>query len=312
MSAALHFVISAPRSGSTWLARSLNEHPEVFATEHRLFGNFCEVWRTNDGTSAPRITFDNYARAFAMHYFYDQMDMNHGQFVDVFQKSFINFVTQFGSRRSGKPIVIDKITPYPGTAELVTRQIRKICPDAKIVQLIRDGRDVLTSGTFDWLLKDAEGTDRHRFFEVKEPGFVLKRFFDDAVITKWAENWRETIDAFKTRQADAQIRYEAMKTDQAAELSKIFKILGANPDSEIANACAQATTFKKTTGRSAGDAVATAKARKGVAGDWKNYLTRADGQLFHQLAGQQLIELGYESDAGWLDDLPTELNLQQV
>ena len=42
--ARVHFVISAPRSGSTWLQRALNEHPQVFCTEHRLFGRFCEIW----------------------------------------------------------------------------------------------------------------------------------------------------------------------------------------------------------------------------------------------------------------------------
>ena len=66
-----HFVVSAPRSGSTWLANALNQHPEIFATEHRLFGNFCQVWQNNDGTSSPRITFDSYARAFSVHYFFD-------------------------------------------------------------------------------------------------------------------------------------------------------------------------------------------------------------------------------------------------
>jgi hypothetical protein len=185
----LHFVVSAPRSGSTWLATALNHHPQVFATEHRLFGRFCEVWRNNDGSTAPRITFDSYARAFAMHYFYPFMGLNYEQFVETFQVEFAEFLIDFAANRTGKSVVVDKITPYPGTAQLVLEQIRKLYPQSRVIQLLRDGRDVLTSGAFDWLLKDATGTARHAFFVNPQPGKTLKRFFDDAVIERWALHW---------------------------------------------------------------------------------------------------------------------------
>ena len=160
----LHFIISAPRSGSTWLTTALNGHPEIFGTEHRLFGDFCEIWQNNDGTSSPRITFDKFAKTFGTHYFFQFMNRDYGGFVEDFQKSFANFLCHFASARTGKNVIIDKITPYPGTAQLVVNEIERMFPEAKIIQLVRDGRDVLTSGTFDWLLKDSQGTDRHEFY----------------------------------------------------------------------------------------------------------------------------------------------------
>jgi hypothetical protein len=302
----IHFVISAPRSGSTWLTTALNQHPEIFATEHRLFGDFCEVWKNNDGSTSPRITFDKYAQAFSVHYFFDAMGMNRGEFTDAFEKSFANFLVSFATRRTNKKFVIDKITPYPGTASMVVEKIRNLFPESKIIQLIRDGRDVLTSGTYDWLLKDAEGTDRYRYHVDQEEAFQLKRFFDDAVIKKWANNWCETIDAFRLRPADAQVSYESMKTDFSAEISKIVSVVGADPSGVAA--ASQKVSFEQMTGRKEGDgSQPTAKARKGVVGDWKSHFTKKDGTLFDSICGHQLVQLGFEPDRSWVDGLPETL-----
>jgi len=301
----LHFIISAPRSGSTWLTTALNQHPEIFATEHRLFGDFCEVWQNNDGSTSPRITFDKYAQAFSVHYFFEAMGMKRGEFLNAFEKSFANFLVGFANRRTEKKYVIDKITPYPGTASMVVEKIRKLFPESKIIQLVRDGRDVLTSGTYDWLLKDAQGTDRYRFHVEKEENFELKRFFDDVVIEKWASNWSETIDAFSNEKPDAQVRYESMKQDLTKEINRIVLAIGADPAGVAA--AAEKVSFEQMTGRKEGDdSQPTAKARKGVVGDWRGHFTQTDGKLFDSICGKQLVQLGYEVNRDWVGELPKE------
>lgn len=305
----IHFVISAPRSGSTWLTNALNQHPEILATEHRLFGFFNEMWRNNDGTSSPRITFDAYTEAFAGHYFHEELGLTRGQFMNQFQRIMLKSIVRFGSTRAGKPIIVDKITPYPGTSNRVIEQIKKFFPDSKIIQLVRDGRDVLTSGTFDWILKDAHGTDRFWFFHKQKEGFELKRFFDHNVICKWASNWNETVEIFENDSADLRIEYEDMKKDQAKELCKVYQLLGVDDSSEIAQQAADKVTFKNTTGRESGEMVSTAKARKGMVGDWKNYFTRIDGRIFNSIAGEQLLKNGYETNPNWFEELPEELSM---
>ena len=305
----IHFIISAPRSGSTWLTTALNHHPELFATEQRLFGDFCEVWQNNDGTAAPRITFDKYAKSFGMHYFYQFMNRNYDSFVEDFQKSFVNFLCHFATGRTGKSIIIDKITPYPGTAKLVLSEIKRLFPESKVIHLVRDGRDVLTSGTFDWLLKDAEGTARHEFYFNPIPGMRLERFFDAKVIKKWAANWSETIDIFDEVEPDIRVTYEEMKEDMPEAMKRIFDVLNIESSTEIALACEEGSTFERMSGRPPGQEEPTAKARKGIVGDWKNYFTLVDGELFDALVGEQMAKMGYETNSDWVKELPLKLKM---
>jgi len=39
--------------------------------------------------------------------------------------------------------------------------------------------------------------------------------------------------------------------------------------------------------------------RKGIVGDWKNHFSKEARKLFDELAGEQLIMLGYEAGHDW-------------
>ncbi len=305
----LHFVISAPRSGSTWLMKALNQHPSIFATEHRLFGNFCEMWPNNNGKMAPRITLDAYVRALSVHYEHSEIAESRSAFGDDFLQSYLEFVVGYAQKKTGCSVVVDKITPYPGTAHFVVEQIRKFVPQAKIYKLVRDGRDVLTSGTFDWLLKDDVDSERHNYFIHRRPGQNLRRFFDDDVIEKWARIWRESLLCLKNVDITETIRYESMISDLPEVLSRVFNSLRLELNNSMVKSAADNVSFVRTTGRENGNMQATAKQRNGIVGDWRKYTTRKDAELFDRIAGSQLIDEGYESDNRWINDLPDELSL---
>ncbi len=305
----IHFIISAPRSGSTWLTKSLNVHPDIFATEQRLFGDFIDVWSDRRGGTALKITQDAYVRNLAGHYFFEELNLGKREFIGELQEFLIEQLTQFALSRTGKKILVDKITPYTGTAQKVLRTIRQKLPQAKIIQLVRDGRDVATSGTFDWLRLNATGTERYDFFVEQIPGMQLNRFFDDDAIEQWATDWRDVALLFEKTAPDLQIRYETMKTELESELQNIFKLLEIDASPVVAETCLKATTFHQLTGRRAGDERPLEKTRKGIIGDWKNYFTRQDGQRFNEIAGDALHRLGYVSDNTWIDALPERLTL---
>ena len=308
----IHFIVSAPRSGSTWLAQALNRHPQIFATAHRQFGDFCEMWPNNNGTHSPRMTFDAYAKTMGTHYFHPETSDSRLGFIDDFISAYVEFLIEFAQKKSGKSIVFDKVTPYPGTCELVIQKIRQYFPAAKIVRLIRDGRDVATSGAFDWLLKDGKGTPRHDHFVAQQSDSRLDRFFDDAVLKKWAGHWAEVCDAVPAEAYDVAVKYEDMLQDQATELMKILESVGADADADLqlARECATAVTFVEQAGREPGLLEPTAKMRNGTAGDWKNYFTRHDAELFEGIAGEQLRSTGYESDKAWPDKRNDKLELE--
>ena len=91
-------------------------------------------------------------------------------------------------------------------------------------------------------------------------------------------------------------------------LTKIFEALGVDSSAEIAQQCADASTFERMSGRPPGQEEPTAKARKGIVGDWKNYFTLADGELFDALAGEQMQKMGYEPNCDWVKELPMRLS----
>jgi hypothetical protein len=62
-----------------------------------------------------------------------------------------------------------------------------------------------------------------------------------------------------------------------------------------------------TGGRSQGENAAGEHVRKGVSGDWRNWFTRRDGELFEAIAGEDLRRWGYASSPDWWRSLPETL-----
>lgn len=126
-------------------------------------------------------------------------------------------------------------------------------------------------------------------------------------------------------------RYEVLTTRPHEEFTRILGFLGismptAGPTLLIANATLavnrglhrlklplrvsgippaylqkliDAQSFQKLAGRKKGEEDAKSHYRKGVAGDWVNYLSGANKDLFKERWGQLLVDLGYEKDLNW-------------
>ncbi len=310
----VHFILGAPRSGTTWLQYSLNLHPQIFCTENRLFGNFAEIWPDNDGTGSLRITLDKYVQSHSQ-----QVPVNgSGSKIEEYQglllTNMIKATIKTSRKISGKKYLIDKITPYLGTSNIVIEQILTRFPHAKLVYLARDGRNVLTSGTFDWLKKDAEGTDRHRYFIMKEKNFSLRRFFDDEQIILWSKYWTEPYQAVANSEHEyLLIKYELMLDTYVNTLGSVLGYFGITYTAGQLGKCEQLSDYQiMSGGRARGENSIAEKQRKGVAGDWSTYFTKRDGLLFQQLAGKQLQALGYVNGPEWIDSLPDTIDLKPL
>ncbi len=126
-------------------------------------------------------------------------------------------------------------------------------------------------------------------------------------------------------------RYEDLTTAPFEQFSKILEFLGIPmPESGMANRAARAklaankwlhrvdmsvpvggippqwlralldqNSFQNIAGRQKGQEDQKSHYRKGVAGDWVNYLTGANKDFFKARWGQLVVDLGYEKDLNW-------------
>ena len=316
------FVVSSPRSGSTWLKQALNSHSAIHCTENRLFGPHYDV--VLDGPEKQprlRITLDAYVNALKKSIAVDQINLNDNDLSFRLSRDLAHALIKTEHEISGGKLIVDKFTPYVGTAELAVQNLRAVFPKAKFVHLVRDGRDVATSGVFHWLNKSLEGTTtdplvekRNRFFKDEEGKMAPpKRFFTESELTEWAQTWAEPVNvmlALSKKTSVLTICYEDMLGDMRRELSRFFRFVGVNCSSDSIERCVADSSFEKMSGgRKQGDEQPTAHVRKGVSGDWKNYFTQQDAEQFAKLTGSLLNELGYEPDSKWPSNCPTQLNI---
>ena len=159
------------------------------------------------------------------------------------------------------------------------------------------------------MLRGSVATSPHDYFVARREDLTLERFFDDAVLLRWADMWAEPGRALARRgSSDLRVRYESMLDDPRVALRQLFERLQLPARAGILDDCVEGARFEVMSGgRRPGDMVATAKARRGVAGDWRNYFTRRDGELFEGRVGADLRRLGYADDAHWVDALPERL-----
>lgn len=87
--------------------------------------------------------------------------------------------------------------------------------------------------------------------------------------------------------------------NQSTHLKKLFDHLDIKPNEKQFNYIIEKYSFKNIAGRKKGDGDKHSHYRKGVAGDWKNYFTDMHKTKFKELAGDILVDLGYEKDLNW-------------
>lgn len=306
----MDFIVSTPRSGTTWLAGSLSLLSEVFVSENRLFGDFFDTQPGANGRETLRVTADAYVRSFANH-FCQFIPVNKGDFREHFTTAYIEFLQSYIGIISPKAHLIDKVTPYPKTSHQVLAKIRKYFPDAKIIHLVRDGRDVVTSGVFDWLWREDPIFERHALYVHRNGKVRMNRFFDDKSLESWINHWSEVVIEMEgNSQKSILIKYEDMIRNLHTELERICDWIGvAATTTEIGHAVT-ASGFQKLSGRLQGQEDPKSKMRKGIVGDWRRFFTKRDGMIFHELAGDLLLKLGYVKAEDWFLNLPVNLNFQ--
>ena len=178
--------------------------------------------------------------------------------------------------------------------------------DIKVVLMMRDPRDQLISRVF-----HVRRDENHKWHE------QLKTSSMDEAIELCIEG-REGLPGTRTMVELTQswfnseieiivVRYEKLVDDPQIELSKVLEYLEMNLPDGLISAIIKRNQFERLSrgrkfwdkSRRRGQADPRSHFRKGIVGDWINYLNESQKILFKEVAGDKLIELGYENDLTW-------------
>jgi hypothetical protein len=297
------FIFGHARSGTTLLTRLVRLHPEVHCNYQAHF--FTRQPLLESLVSAPE-TGEWLARR--------SNRWNRGQDLSpLVLRAAADFILERDARREGKRIVGDK-SPNSLLEEESVRLMHKVYPDARLILIVRDGRDVAVSHRFQQFIDASQhlGSEDLRIREefTRQPGPYLagqQSIFTSrslrAEAAGWARNVTQTDREARRLYGERylHLRYEDLLESPLATLERIWDFLGAGPVSpELARVVAAElernpdADWQK---QKAGELVSPLE--KGKRGSWQGLFTPADRQVFKDLAGQALVAWGYERDLEW-------------
>ena len=315
------FIVGFAKSGTSWLTRLMNAHPEVLCKgEGIFFGRGADLGERR-GLLSPTSLHGALAdsenlRTWAERSIWTRGDDADRHLTNLTRISIRYFLAE-KLAASGKKIVGDKT---PLVTEDCLEEIKLLFPEAKVIHIVRDGRDIAVSAMHHiWnhssdagghlkYVKPDELSKRDRYRE--DPAAFLasgESIFDEERLRRgFAEGWSRMCAGTMEDgpglfgETYAEVRYEDLLERPVEETGRLLRFLGADDGEETVERCVEATSFERVSrGRKRGEEDSTSFLRKGVAGDWKNVFTERDRRIFKEAAGDLLIELGYERDGDW-------------
>jgi hypothetical protein len=164
-------------------------------------------------------------------------------------------------------LLLEKTPDHVFYSEIILRR----WPEAKIVEVLRDGRDVVASlGHMSW----ADATRREQ-------------------IERWVRAVRHarTVRALPVAAGRWHVvRFEALKGDPRGEISRLFGFLDLPHTDEFIRDVAESTEFEAMRRR----LHERTHRRRGMVGSWRDELSEEEVRLFNQIAGEVLVGAGYD------------------
>jgi hypothetical protein len=276
------FVGGSAKSGTTWLQLLLDGHPEVscFGEAHLFDVLVPSLAATLEGYNRD-VDWKNTA-VFA------QLPgcplIGDEQAAVIVRMAFSTLAAQRVGEKLVK-IIGEKTPDNTGYLPL----LQHIFPEAKVLQMVRDGRDCAVSGWFH-NMRISEQSNRERF-----PSMAS---YARSFATSWAAELQCGED-FRAQHPDGYLaaRYEDLTASPVQTLCDVLRFLGVDASEAVAESCLNAASFEKMSGgRPRGNEDPSSFFRKGVVGDWRNHLDTAAADDFATIAGKWLARYRYRLD----------------
>lgn len=277
----IFFVGGAEKSGTSWLQFLLDAHPQVSCGGENHF----------IGSLYPRIK-----KALETHNgFVLQKNINPMRYetggtpdsldgLDFLYVVASAILTSLLKQARGKSaIAVGERTP---DNVYVFTGLRLLIPGAKCIHIVRDPRDAGVSQWHNIRRSVAEGV-RNQMVTVPE------------TVKQYAGYWVAVIESglkFATRYPDryCELRYEDLLGEPLLTLARLCRFLGVDDRPEVLQLCLDKTSFEKLSGgRKPGQEDKESFFRKGVIGDWRNYLDAETNEQVIATAGELMRRYEY-------------------
>jgi hypothetical protein len=275
----LFFVVGAIKSGTTWVQKLLDGHPQMCCNGESHLGHYF----------APAL-----AKLLSQH---NKMLRSKNRMLTgtevgypTFSREHLNYLLETAfcllldaQQPAAAPRFIGEKTP---DHVRVLEPLAKMFPRAKFLHIIRDGRDCTVSAWFH-IYRDSPEWARQRF-----PRFPM-------YVKVLSRTWARDVTAGRTFAREhpdriLEFRYEQLHGDTAGTVRRVLEFLGADAGDPAVQACVQAGSFRRLSGgRQRGQEDRGSHFRKGVVGDWREHFDAESLELFDAGAGELLRELGY-------------------
>lgn len=297
------FIYGHARSGTTLLTRLVRLHPEVHCNYQAHFF-----------TRAPLLEALVADPDVGSWLGRNSNRWNHGRDLSpVVLRAVSDYIMEREARPLGKRIVGDKSPNSLLDGEAVYK-LEKVYPDARLVYIVRDGRDAAVSHRFQAFIDTPQRLNsqdlaiRKAFSENPEPFQSGQRsIFTEKALRSTAEGWVknvvETDRAGRERFGEHYhcLHYEDLLASPWEVMSKLWSFLGADTSLPglqelLANELHENPDADWQQQKSADIAGSLTKGQRGT---WRELFTPRDRQIFKEVAGRTLIQWGYEKDLDW-------------
>jgi hypothetical protein len=276
------FVGGPPKSGTTWVQRTLDLHPEIVCSGEGHMHEYiarpmAQMFREYNAKLATvgDVVYEGQPYCPPL--------------VLAEQFQMIRAVMEILMQRRSKPGVrmIGDKTPANGK---ILDDFDRIFPELKYVSVQRDPRDVAASRLGHALRTGyAEVADRDSDFHLD----VVKAAVEDWMLVF------QRVAAYAGHRPGkvAYTRYEDLLADPAGELSRLFDFLGVSSTPDLlADIVARSSFEAFSGGRRPGEESTASFYRKGVAGDWRNTLSEKARAHVAEICGEAAAQAGYRLD----------------
>ncbi len=285
------FVVGCPRSGTTWVDDILKHHPRVVG------GRESHMYPTISGTigARGRLSIGSWARLF----YGIERGSRLSREVGAHQ-----YVDRRTLSRLGRAVLADVATDEEATDRLVravfdeyflsaggtpdhvfvektpthvfyAERLLSTFPEAHVIEVVRDGRDVCVS------------------MQLRGRSFATWPTAREGQIGLWLRSVQRGLalrgDA-NLRDRVTLVRYEDLKRDAAAESERLFTAVGLDTSPDVvARAVASTDIRRYPTGPGE-------FRHRGEVGTWAEYFSGEDDRLFRAMVGDLFAEAGYTYD----------------